>query len=150
MDPVTINLSGLNELAGQYGPYGYLIAYVLITAFLGINVRRHIRLSGVTQGDIQVAHVARAIVAGIIGAIMFFVTLDSGNDMFNRSIRITKLEQHNDSFVQYHKGRADEARQNLADVREELAQVKQDCSSFTTQLGQQAVEKVACATEEGQ
>lgn len=46
MEPITLNLD-----LGQWAPYGWLAAYVLVTVLLGGISRRHIRLYGVTTGE---------------------------------------------------------------------------------------------------
>lgn len=84
MEPVTINLDGLNSL----GPHIYLSVYVLATAFFGLIARRSIRLAGVTKGDISMTHTIKGAVTGCIGIIVFLATLCSGNDMFDRAIRV--------------------------------------------------------------
>lgn len=82
MEPVTINLEGLTE----FGPYGYLLAYVLVTAAVGAFARRHIRLAGETTGDAQSSHIATGVVTTVLGLILFLVTLSGADDMFDSSI----------------------------------------------------------------
>lgn len=82
MEPVTINLEGLAE----FGPYGYLLVYVLVTAALGAFARRHARLAGETTGDAQSSHIATGIVTTVLGLLLFIVTLSGADAMFDSSI----------------------------------------------------------------
>ena len=84
MEPITLNLPDL----GQWAPYGWLAAYMLAVAFLGGLSYRHIRLAGVTKGEVQNAHSVTFVVSGLLAVVVFMVTLGSANELFNRSIRL--------------------------------------------------------------
>lgn len=147
MEPITLNLPDL----GQWAPYGWLAAYMLAVAFFGGISYRHIRLAGVSTGEVQNAHMATFIVSGILGLALFIAALCSANELFDRSIRladknlevherIALLEEREDAFVR-------SVQFPHFDWERDQDLVKEikggHCERLVAQFGKQAVETVA-------
>lgn len=108
LDPVTINLDGLNELM-RFGPLGYLFGHIMVMLFLGIVSWRNIVRAGTCHGANCVldgdgntgvgeqrsnhlnlmkgnAHVAKAIVSGFVAVLLGIMSLIMSFRLFNEGI----------------------------------------------------------------
>lgn len=82
MDSVTISLPDL----GEWGPYGYLVVYIVVTGIVSGYFIRHIRLSGITEGHVQESHHFRSLASAIVGVLFLVSTLCVSTRLFSRSI----------------------------------------------------------------
>lgn len=107
LDPVTINLDGLNELL-QFGPLGHLFGHIMAMLFLGVVTWRNIVRAGTCHGancDLSGgicdaatqranrlelmkgnAHVAKAIVSGLVAVLLGIMSSVMSFRLFNEGL----------------------------------------------------------------